>query len=95
MIKPRDVINTGCALAVILLLRLRARYPLRNKVVVITGGFRGLGLARAREFVRDGAQLALLARDGEELQRTAADLLPFRAQVSTWPCDLREAQGAF
>ena len=92
MIKPRYVISTGCALAGILLLRLRARYPLRNKVVVITGGSRGLGLAMAREFARHGAHLALLARDGEELQRAVADLLPFRAQVSTWPCDLRESQ---
>lgn len=74
MIKPRYVISTGCALTVILLLRLRARYPLRNKVVVITGRSRGLGLAMAREFVRDGAQLALLARDGEELQRAAAGM---------------------
>ena len=92
MIKPRYVISTGCAVAGILLLRFRARYPLRNKVVVITGGSRGLGVAMAREFARHGAHLALLARDGEELQRAVADLLPFRAQVSTWPCDLRESQ---
>jgi NADP-dependent 3-hydroxy acid dehydrogenase YdfG len=83
MIKPRYVISIGCALAVILMRRARARYSLRNKTVVITGGSRGLGLAMAREFARDGAQLALLARDGEELQRAAADLLRFEAQVST------------
>jgi 5,10-methylene-tetrahydrofolate dehydrogenase/methenyl tetrahydrofolate cyclohydrolase len=77
MIKPRYVISVGCALAVILLLRVRARYSLRNKTVVITGGSRGLGLAMAREFAREGAQLALLARDGEEVQRAAADLLRF------------------
>lgn len=41
---------------------------------------------------RDGAQLALLARDGEELQRAAADLLRFEVQVSTWPCDVLEAR---
>ena len=92
MIKPRFVISIGCALAVILLLRVRARYSLRNKTVVITGGSRGLGLAMAREFARDGAQLALLARDGEELQRAAADLLRFEVQVSTWPCDVLEAR---
>lgn len=92
MIKPRFVLSTGCAVAVILLLRVRTRYSLRNKTVVITGGSRGLGLAMAREFARHGAQLALLARDGEELQKTAADLLRFRAQVSTWSCDIREAR---
>jgi NAD(P)-dependent dehydrogenase (short-subunit alcohol dehydrogenase family) len=63
-----------------------------KQIVVITGGSRGLGLAMAREFARDGAQLALLARDGEELQRAAADLLRFEVQVSTWPCDVLEAR---
>ena len=92
MIKPRYVISIGCALAVILMLRLQARYPLRNKIVVITGGSRGLSLAMAHEFARHGAQLALLARDAEELQRAAADLLRFKAQVSTWLCDVQEAR---
>jgi NAD(P)-dependent dehydrogenase (short-subunit alcohol dehydrogenase family) len=58
--------------------------------LVITGGSRGLGLAMAREFACHG-QLALLARDREELQRAVADLLRFKAQVSTWPCDVQEA----
>jgi NAD(P)-dependent dehydrogenase (short-subunit alcohol dehydrogenase family) len=69
---------------------LPSRYSLRNKVVVISGGSRGLGLAMAREFARHGAYLALLARDKEELQRAANDLLHFNAQVSTWPCDVKE-----
>ena len=58
--------------------------------MVILGGSRGLGLAMAREFARHGAELALLARDAEELGRAAADLLHFNARVSTWPCDVRE-----
>jgi NAD(P)-dependent dehydrogenase (short-subunit alcohol dehydrogenase family) len=90
--KPRYVISIGCALAAILLLRRPARYSWRNKIVVITGGSRGLGLAMAREFARQGARLALLARDAEELQRAAADLLAFKAQVSTWLCDVQEAR---
>jgi len=58
--------------------------------VVISGGSRGLGLALAREFARNGAHLALLARDRNELERAAADLLHFNAPVSTWPCDVKE-----
>jgi 5,10-methylene-tetrahydrofolate dehydrogenase/methenyl tetrahydrofolate cyclohydrolase len=68
--KPPYFISIGCALAGILLLRLSLHYSLRNKIVVITGGSRGLGLAMAREFARHGAQLALLSRGVEELQRT-------------------------
>ena len=66
------------------------RYSLRNKIVVISGGSRGLGLAMAREFARYGAHLALLARDTEELDRAAADLIHLNARVSTWRCDVRE-----
>ena len=58
--------------------------------MVISGGSRGLGLAMAREFARNGAHLALLARDRNELERAAADLLHFNAPVSTWPCDVKE-----
>ena len=58
--------------------------------MVISGGSRGLGLAMAREFARHGAYLALLARDKEELERAANDLLRFSARVSTWPCDVKE-----
>ncbi|MGZ6135017.1 MAG: SDR family NAD(P)-dependent oxidoreductase, partial [Myxococcaceae bacterium] len=39
----------------------RPRYVLRSKVVVLTGGSRGLGLELARVFARRGARLALLA----------------------------------
>jgi hypothetical protein len=38
-------------------------YSLRGKTAVITGGSRGLGLAIAREYLRQGAGVALLARD--------------------------------
>jgi NAD(P)-dependent dehydrogenase (short-subunit alcohol dehydrogenase family) len=72
----------------------RARYSLRDKIVVISGGSRGLGLALAREFARHGAHIALLARDKEELERAEADLLRFNVPVSTWPCDVKEPREA-
>lgn len=60
----------------------------RDKVVVITGGSRGLGLALARVCARRGAQLALLARDEEELHRAKVSLARYGTQVTTWTCDL-------
>lgn len=42
---------------------------LRDAVVVISGGSRGLGLVMAKEYARQGAIIVLLARDQEELER--------------------------
>src|SRR6266513_1722992 len=65
-----------------------ARYPLRDKVVVITGGSRGLGLVLARYVCARGGHVALIARDPEELARAKADLVPRGGKVLTIQCDL-------
>ncbi|WP_210415520.1 SDR family oxidoreductase [Bdellovibrio sp. NC01] len=60
-----------------------------GNVVVITGGSRGLGLLLAKEFAQDGASIALLARDSEELLR-AKNILQFECPdtlVHTYACD--------
>ena len=67
-------------------------YDLRNKTVLITGGSRGLGLVMAREFAREGARLALCARDEEELQRARSDIENYGAEVMTFPCDITNKQ---
>ena len=50
------------------------RYDLRDRVVLLTGGSRMLGLELARVFARRGVRLALLARDTEELARRGDQL---------------------
>jgi NAD(P)-dependent dehydrogenase (short-subunit alcohol dehydrogenase family) len=47
----------------------------RRQVVVITGGSRGLGLSLAERFGRERAQLVLIARDSEELEKARAGLI--------------------
>jgi short-subunit dehydrogenase len=71
----------------------RRKASLGGKVVVITGGSRGLGLAMAREFGARGARLALVARDEVELQRAAADLRERNLAASIWPVDLTQGDG--
>src|SRR5436189_318260 len=65
-----------------------ASYRLRDKVVVITGGSRGLGLVLARYVCARGGHVALIARDPEELARAKADLAPRGGKVLTIQCDL-------
>jgi 3-oxoacyl-[acyl-carrier protein] reductase len=52
---------------------------LGEKVFVVTGGSRGLGLAAAAELVAEGARVVLSARDEAELRRAAAGLGTGRA----------------
>jgi NAD(P)-dependent dehydrogenase (short-subunit alcohol dehydrogenase family) len=53
---------------------LQRRVSFEGKVVLITGGSRGLGLALARRWAREGAFLALVARNRAELDRACEDL---------------------
>src|SRR5437867_9590773 len=50
------------------------RFSLRDRVVLITGGSRGLGLVLARQICAVGGKVALIARDADELERAKADL---------------------
>jgi len=47
---------------------------LRGKVVVVTGAARGLGAELARQLTAQGATVALLGLEPEELQKVSADL---------------------
>jgi len=51
------------------LMRERRAIDFGGRVVVITGGSRGLGLVMARQLAATGARLVLLARDDRELDR--------------------------
>ena len=65
-----------------------ARYTLRDKVALISGGSRGLGLVLARHICDQGGKVALLARDPEELARAKADLTGRVGSVLAIECDL-------
>ena len=63
-------------------------YDLRGKVVLVTGGSRGLGLVIARECVDQGARVAICARDQQELEDARQDLLERGGRVIAIACDL-------
>lgn len=71
-------------------LRRWREYDLRGKTVLITGGSRGLGLVMAREFAREGARVAICARNNAELEQARADLAARGADVLAVLCDVTD-----
>ena len=91
----RVLLVTGAVLLVVwLIVRFirTVRYPLRGKVVFITGGSRGLGLVLARHICSRGGNVVLIARDAEELARAKSDLARRHSTVMTIPCDLLDTE---
>ncbi|WP_218031946.1 SDR family NAD(P)-dependent oxidoreductase [Dictyobacter kobayashii] len=71
-------------------LQRQQKIDIQGKVVLITGGSRGFGLAMAEEFAREGARLVLCARDEEELLRAQSQIKQLGAEVITFPCDVAQ-----
>jgi NAD(P)-dependent dehydrogenase (short-subunit alcohol dehydrogenase family) len=83
----------GLALAVGLISRATRRTcSFDRKVVLITGGSRGLGLVLARQFCAEGARVALLARDADELACAHDELAQRGGEVLTISCDLLQRE---
>jgi short-subunit dehydrogenase len=69
--------------------RRRNRIDLAGRVVVIMGGSRGLGLALAEECAKQGAAVAICARDGDELDAAKQQIESrFGGDVFTGVCDV-------
>jgi NAD(P)-dependent dehydrogenase (short-subunit alcohol dehydrogenase family) len=80
----------GAVLALRMVRRERARWDLAHRTVLITGGSRGLGLLVARELAREGARVAITARDAGTLARAREDLAGRGAAVLALPCDVAD-----
>jgi NAD(P)-dependent dehydrogenase (short-subunit alcohol dehydrogenase family) len=80
----------GAALVATRLSRARLAISFEGRVVVVTGGSRGLGLVMARQLVDEGARVVLLARDIEELERAREELeARGTGEVMAIRCDVR------
>lgn len=70
--------------------RQRRENPLFGKVVLITGGASGLGLALARAFGAEGGRIAISAKDPSELQHAREDLESRGVPVFSARCDVTD-----
>ena len=61
---------------------------LEGKIALITGGSRGIGLAVARSFLKEGAKVMLSARSKDELEKTQSYLKKDFPGVSVFPIDV-------
>ncbi len=66
----------------------KPKFDLRNKVVLLTGGSRGLGLALAQDLGRQGSRLALCARDESELDEACKRLASDQIDAVPFTCDV-------
>ena len=66
---------------------------LTGKKALITGGNSGIGLATARLFITEGAQVAITGRDQKTLDEAVAELGPNARGVSL-PCLLGQVGDA-
>lgn len=69
-----------------------SRYRLRDKVVLITGGSRGLGLVLARQLADEGARVVICGRSEETLQRASQDLASRTPDHLAIPCDVTDKE---
>jgi NAD(P)-dependent dehydrogenase (short-subunit alcohol dehydrogenase family) len=71
----------------------RARaLDLTGKVVLITGGSRGLGLALTREFAKHGARIAVCARDEVDLETVLAEFAGMGDNFLAVTCDVTDRE---
>ena len=60
----------------------------KGKVVLITGASSGIGQASALQFAKQGANIVLVARNKEKLDKVAQNLKKFQVSVFVSQCDV-------
>lgn len=90
----RVAAGVGLLLAARAIIRKQRAYDFQNKVVLITGGSRGLGLVIARQLAAEGAKIAICARSADQLNRAEQELKEAGADVFAATCDVTQPNDA-
>ncbi|WP_042471358.1 2,4-dienoyl-CoA reductase [Bacillus ndiopicus] len=65
---------------------------LQAKTIIITGGSSGMGLAMAKQFVQEGANVVITGRDVERLAKAKEEIKSFGNHIETFQMDVREPE---
>ncbi|MFT2011044.1 SDR family NAD(P)-dependent oxidoreductase [Pontibacter sp. 13R65] len=82
--------GAGALVAIRAINRALNAYDFKNKVVLITGGARGLGLVMARQLAAEGARLVLCSRNEQQLENARQELEEKGAEVLVITCDVTD-----
>lgn len=64
---------------------------LKDKGVIVTGASKGIGLAIAEGFAREGAKVSICARNAETLEQARAQIAGHGGVVHATPCDVSDS----
>jgi short-subunit dehydrogenase len=82
----------GGLVAYLAFLKKKEVYDFRDKVVLVTGGSRGLGFILTRQFAEAGAKVLVCGRDEKTLDAARRKMLMEDLVVNTYVCDLTQKQ---
>jgi gluconate 5-dehydrogenase len=72
-------------------MNVREIFDLKNKVAIVTGGGRGIGLKMAEGLAEVGANIVLCSRKVENCQKAAQDLAKLGVKTLAMACDVRSS----
>ena len=61
---------------------------LKDKIILVTGGSKGIGKGISKVFLDNGAKVIICARNRDELEKTAENELKNGAHISSLRADL-------
>ena len=64
--------------------------PLADRIAIVTGGSRGIGLAIAKRLAEDGVRIVVAARSGEDAESAAAEIVNRGGEALAVACDVRK-----
>src|ERR1700736_935093 len=64
---------------------------MKDRVAIVTGGSKGIGIAVARRFAESGARVAILARGADDLKAAREALAKDGLEVRDYACDVSKA----